>query len=97
MVINEVKNGSTTVNELVRFTIENSGHVVISTQNNDATAFAGLLMARRSIVGNADSDYVELKPDIVFNNNNNYQVLTPGEYAIKITTAADIIVAVTNE
>lgn len=97
MVINEVKNGTTTANELVRFTIESSGHVVISNQNNDATPFAGLLMAKRSVTGTADTDYVELKPDIVFNNNNNYQVLTPGEYAIKITTAADIIVAVTSE
>lgn len=94
MSINEIYNGVTAVDQLITFGIAESGLVVVSNQNNDATTFSLVLCALRNTQGVAATDYVELKPDIPFDNSNNYQALTAGSYAVKVVTAADIIVAI---
>ena len=93
--IEEIKNGPAVVGEILKFTIETTGKVVATNQVVDSgLTYELALMTLRKTFTNADSDYAVMTPQIPLNKDNNYQILGPGQYAVKVTTAADIIVAV---
>lgn len=93
--IEEIKNGPAVVGEILKFTIETTGKIVVSNQVVDSgISYSCSLMTLRKTFTNADSDYVVMTPEIPLDKDNNYQQLGPGQYAIKVTTAADIIAAV---
>ena len=94
MSILEKHNGTTIADQLIKFDVEGDALLVVSNQNNDATPYSANLCILRSTQGTADSDYLEMVPQIELGNDNNYQVITAGSYALKVVTAADIIVAV---
>lgn len=87
--------GAVSLGQILKFDVEETGSVVISDLNLDDTPVAcDLMILRRTFTG-ADSDYVVMTPVIPLNNANNYQVLGPGRYAVKVTTAAPMIITVT--
>jgi len=94
MSIIEKHNGDTISDQFLKFEVEKDALLVVSNQNNDATAYSCNLCILRSTQGTADSDYLEMVPQVELSNDNNYQVITAGSYALKVVTAANIIVAV---
>jgi len=90
----EAKNGVATAGELIYFNIETTGKVVVSPQNNDQTTFEFELLTLRRISTESPEDYIALTPAIPFDNANNYQILTAGNYALRTVNEVDIIVAV---
>lgn len=91
----EVHNGAATAGQIFKFAIADTGMVVVSNQALDATVYSCELLALRRTFTNADADYVPMMPSLVLDNDNNYQILATGDYAVRVTTSADIIVAVT--
>lgn len=92
--VQELHNGPATAGELYGFTVEETGTVIVSDQNLDGANYSCDLMILRREVSNDNLDYVQMAPTIPLDNGNNYQVLGPGSYAVRVSTAADIIVTV---
>ena len=91
----EVQNGLVQSGDVIGFTISKTGLVVVSNASNDQGVFDLELLALRRNISNSTDDYAALKPSIPFDNDNNYQVLSPGFYALRVVTANNIIVTVT--
>jgi len=90
----EIRNGAVAASEIVDFEIKETGMIVVSNVNNGSNPFSlDLLTLRRVQTG--DDDYAALTPAIPFNNDNNYQVLTSGFYALRAGSAGDLIITVT--
>ena len=91
----QVHNGAAVAGQRFNFAISDTGMVVVSNQALDSTPYSCELMVLRRAFSNNDADYVEMQPPLILDNDNNYQILATGEYSLRVTTSADIIVAVT--
>ena len=91
----EVHNGPVEPAQLIEFQIEKTGIVLVSNQNGDAQTFSLELLSTRRNMPEQASDYATVRPLIPFDNDNNYQVLTTGFYALRVLTANNIIVVIT--
>lgn len=92
--IEQLHSGPAVTGQLFKFEAPETAMVVVTNQNLDAVVYSCELLALRRNFSGSNDDYVPLKPNLVFDNDNNYQVVPTGSYAVKVTTSADIVVVV---
>ena len=91
----EIHNGDVFNEDVFKFTIEDGGMVLVSNVGVANDPFDLNLSALRRNDTGTNEDYEELTPNIVFDLENNYQILGPGNYALTSQGTSNIIIVVT--
>jgi len=94
MALTQIHSGVTSVGQIIKFPIEDTGILIVSNQNLDTTVYSSSLMVLRRDASASDADYVAMTPTLLLNNDNNYQILSTGSYALKFSTSTNVIISV---
>lgn len=95
----ELYNAPALNGQLVKFTLETGGTVVVTNKNLSGDPYSATIMAFRgtldegeTIQSSIESEFVALTPTLLIDNNQNGHVLTKGHYALRIEQDASLTI-----
>ena len=95
----ELYNAPATSGQLVKFTLETGGTVIVTNKNLNSgpytatiLSFRGTLAEGETIQNSVESDFAPLTPSLVISNTQNGHVLTRGHYALLIGADASLTI-----
>lgn len=97
-----ISNSPAQAGEIIKFTLESDGAVVVTNRNLGASDYDLRIMTlRRSLVDpsdinqSSDDDFVDMTPSLSLNNELNNHFLTKGHYALRFTSDSNVTIFLT--